>query len=115
MTCTLIYKEVLCKSGSGRAVTQAVEADHHDRLSLIALVDGEIMGQAMYARLASDDGAEVAIVVWDGWQRHGIGSLHLSRLADEALCGGIAALTGVVLPENGAMRTLLAGSAALRY
>lgn len=84
-------------------VNQAVEADHYDRESLIALIDGEIVGQAMYVRLENSDEAEVAVVVEDGWQRRGIGYLLLSRLAEKARNQGIRALTGAVLPENGAM------------
>jgi GNAT superfamily N-acetyltransferase len=97
------------------AVAHAVEVDHRDKLSLVALVDGEIVGQAMYARLARSDEAEVAVVVEDAWQRYGIGSLLLSRLAEEASRQGIGALTGAVLHENGAMRALLAGFVTLRY
>jgi GNAT superfamily N-acetyltransferase len=97
------------------AVAHAVEVDHRDKLSLVALVDGEIVGQALYVRLARSDEADVAVVVEDAWQRHGIGSLLLSRLAEEARRRGIGALTGAVLHENSAMRALLAGSVALRY
>ncbi len=98
-----------------RAITHAAEAGD-GKLSLVALVGGEIVGQAMYVRLAGADEAEAAVVVEDGWQRHGIGSLLLSRLAWEARKRGIGALTGAVLHENGAMRALLAGgSVATRY
>lgn len=96
-------------------VNQAVEADHYDRESLIALIDGEIVGQAMYVRLENGDEAEVAVVVEDGWQRRGIGYLLLFRLAEKARNHGIRAFTGAVLPENGAMRALVASSGALRY
>lgn len=98
-----------------RAVTQALRADNRDTLSLVALIDGEVVGQAIYVRLAKSDEAEAAVVVEDGWQRHGIGSLLLSRLAEEGRLRGIKALTGAVLRENGAMRALLAPAGALRY
>ena len=97
------------------AVTRAVEVDHHDEESLIAVVEGEIVGQAMYVRLASGDEAEAAVVVEDGWQRRGVGKLLMSRLAERARHRGIAALTGAVLPENVAMRGLITAHGGLRY
>lgn len=98
-----------------RAIAQAIEANNHDTVSLVALVDEEIVGQAIYVRLANGDEAEAAAVVEEDWQRRGIGSLLLYRLAEEARCRGIVTLTGAVLPENGAMRALLAGAGTLRY
>jgi GNAT superfamily N-acetyltransferase len=75
------------------------DVDHYDKESLVALVDGEIVGQAMYARQQAG-AAEMAIVVEDRWQLRGIGRLLLSRLAEEAGRRGIEAFTGTVLGEN---------------
>ena len=98
------------------AVTEAVEVDHYDEESLVAVAGEEIVGQAMYVRLANGHEAEVAVVVEDGWQRRGVGKLLLSRLAEEARRRGIEAFTGTVLPDNGAMRGLMAASGGrLRY
>ena len=98
------------------AVTRAVEVDHHDRESLVAVVEDEIVGHATYARLGGGREAEVAVVVEDGWQRRGVGKRLLSELAGRARRRGIEAFTGAVLPENGAMRGLLAASGGgLRY
>lgn len=75
------------------------DVDHYDRESLVALVGGDIVGQAMYARQEAAS-AEMAIVVEDRWQLRGIGRLLLSRLAEEAGRRGIEAFTGTVLGEN---------------
>jgi GNAT superfamily N-acetyltransferase len=98
------------------AVAQAIEVDHLDKESLVAVAGGEIVGQATYARPANSDEAEAAIVVEDGWQRRGIGKRLLSELAERARRRGIGTFTGAVLPENGAMRGLLAAcGGGLRY
>ena len=75
------------------------DVDHYDMESLVALVGGEIVGQAMYARQQAGT-AEMAILVEDRWQLRGIGRLLLSRLAEEAGRRGIEAFTGMVLGEN---------------
>ena len=76
-----------------------VDVDHYDNEALVALVGGEIVGHAIYARQEPRE-AEMAIVVEDRWQSRGIGRLLLSRLAEEAGRRGIEYFTGTVLGEN---------------
>src|SRR5215211_1441466 len=76
-----------------------VDVDHDYNEALVALIGGEIVGHAIYARQEPRE-AEMAIVVEDRWQSRGIGRLLLSRLAEEAGRRGIEAFTGTVLGEN---------------
>lgn len=76
-----------------------LEADHHDTESLVAVVGGEIVGHAMYARERSTE-AEFAVVVEDAWRAKGVGRLLLGELAALAADRGIEVFTGWVLGEN---------------
>ncbi len=75
------------------------DTDHNDKEALVALVCGEIVGHAMFARQKARE-AEMAIVVEDRWQSRGIGSFLLRRLAEEAGRRGTKSFTGTVLGEN---------------
>jgi GNAT superfamily N-acetyltransferase len=75
------------------------DVDHHDKEALVAQVGDEIVGHAMYARQEAHE-AEMAIVVEDRWQSRGIGSLLMSRLAEEAGRREYESFTGTVLGEN---------------
>ena len=74
--------------------------DHHDKESLVAVAEEKIVGHAMYARLEDSTGAEMAIVVEDGWQSKGIGKSLLSELEERAGLRGIETFTGEVLGHN---------------
>lgn len=85
----------------GWALDLFLNVDHRNRESLVAVVEGEAVGHAMYARSSGGRGqAEIGIVIEDAWQSMGIGKLLLSRLAAEAQRRGVAAFTGEVLGEN---------------
>jgi len=75
--------------------------------ALIAAVPGarSIVAHAASYRLGPDL-AEVAFLVADAWQGHGLGSLMLSRLAAEAGEQGVRSLFADVAPENGRMLTV---------
>jgi GNAT superfamily N-acetyltransferase len=83
--------------------------DHERRQALVALDDdGEIVGVARYDRRRDDPSrAEVAVLVEDAWQSHGLGSRLLRRLAIEAGEHGITTLTAAVLGENRRMLHVL--------
>src|SRR6267378_3891826 len=66
-----------------------LDIDHHDREAVVAVVDGEIVGVARYARWPGTDRADLAVVVADDWQRQGLATRMLSGLADLALSSGI--------------------------
>jgi GNAT superfamily N-acetyltransferase len=81
--------------------------DHHDKQSLVAFAEGEIIAHAMYARVGDSGDAEVAFVVEDGWQSKGVGKLLLTHIAEEALLRGVDTFTGEVLGENRRVLSLL--------
>jgi GNAT superfamily N-acetyltransferase len=76
-----------------------LDVDHHKE-SLLAVADEEIVGHAMYVKLANSGDAEVAFVVEDEWQSKGVGKLLLSEIAEKARRRDIETFTGQVLGEN---------------
>ena len=77
-----------------------LDVDHRDREAVVAVVDGEIVGVARYARWHGTDKADLAVVVADDWQRQGLAIRMLSCLADLALSAGIQTLTASVQGDN---------------
>jgi RimJ/RimL family protein N-acetyltransferase len=77
-----------------------LDVDHHDREAVVAVVDGEIVGVARYARWPGTDQAELAVVVADDWQRQGLGTRMLGGLAELALSAGIQSFTASVQGDN---------------
>jgi GNAT superfamily N-acetyltransferase len=75
--------------------------DHDNREALVAVVADEIVGVARYDRVAGDPSrAEVAVVVEDAWQHHGVAHWLLLSLAALARARGIEAFTATVLADN---------------
>ena len=97
-----------------RAMT---EVDHHAHVALVAEAfdadeEATIVADARYVRgpssgLAADE-AEFAIAVADAWQGAGLGRRMMKRLGQHAARHGVAHLVGDVLPDNGAMFSLVA-------
>jgi GNAT superfamily N-acetyltransferase len=77
-----------------------LDVDRYDKESLVALAEGDIVGHAMYVKLADSGDAEVAFVVEDEWQSKGVGKLLLSQIAEKARRSGAETFTGQVLAEN---------------
>ena len=84
-----------------------LNVDHHDKESLVALAKEEIVGHAMYVKLADSGDAEVAFVVEDEWQSKGVGKLLLSEIAEKARRRDVETFTGQVLGENRGVLGLL--------
>jgi RimJ/RimL family protein N-acetyltransferase len=84
-----------------------LDVDHHDREAVVAVVDGEIVGVARYARWRGTDRADLAVVVADGWQRQGLATRMLSALAERAETEGIETFTASVQGDNIATLGLL--------
>jgi GNAT superfamily N-acetyltransferase len=85
------------------------EVDHLRRDALVAEVDGEIVAVASYDVLSDSDGheAEIAVLVEDAWQRHGLGRRLMRRLARAAAGRGVHSFTAYMLGDNvGAVRLL---------
>ena len=98
-----------------RMLDLMLDVDHHAGKSLLAVVEREIIGHAMYVRLGDSSEAEMAIIVEDGWQSKGVGKLLLSELAERARLRGIETFTGEVLRKNRRMLGLAAVFAETDY
>ena len=89
------------------AVTQAdrfTHVDGTDRAALVAVNDsGDLVGVARYDRYAGTTDAEVAIVVQDDYQHHGLGTTLLNELTGYARDHGIERFIADVLMENSPM------------
>ena len=77
-----------------------LDLDHHNREAVAAVVGGEIVGVARYARRPGADVAEVAVVVADAWQRQGLATRMLSVLAKLAEAAGVRQFTLSMQSDN---------------
>lgn len=87
-----------------------IEVGRHE--AVIALDDRGIIGVARYARDETDPTtAEVAILVADEWQHHGVGRELMRTLIARAHDAGIKWFRAEILPENTTARHFFAGLA----
>jgi RimJ/RimL family protein N-acetyltransferase len=77
-----------------------LDIDHHDREAVVAVVDGEIVGVARYARQRGSNAAELAVVVADEWHRQGLATRMLTALAQLARAASVERFTATVQPDN---------------
>ena len=94
------------------------DLDGKDEVGLVATTGtwGRIVGVARYSRMNPTQ-AEVAFVIEDAYQRHGLGGRLMRRLRELALENGITEFVAEVLPGNTAMLRLLreAGPTDVRW
>ena len=78
------------------------EVDHHDHEAIAAVnpENGAIVGVARYVRSEDPSEAEVAVVVGDPWQGHGVATALLQRLVARAREEGIDHFVALVMGEN---------------
>ena len=88
---------------SPKEVQRFTCVDYFDRLALVAEVDGTLIAVARFDRHEGTTEAEVAFVVADDYQHHGIGSLLLDELLSAARERGITTFLADTLSENHAM------------
>ena len=88
---------------SPKEVERFTCVDYFDRLALVAEVDGTLIAVARFDRHEGTTEAEVAFVVADDYQHHGIGSLLLDELLSAARERGITTFLADTLLENHAM------------
>jgi GNAT superfamily N-acetyltransferase len=101
---------------SSNQIAYLTHVDHVDHEALVALdvCTGEIVGVARYVREAADRRqARVAAVVVDAWQRHGVGTALIARLAGRAHANGVTTLTGATAAGNHAARRLFRSPATV--
>jgi GNAT superfamily N-acetyltransferase len=69
--------------------------------ALVAVAGQEIVGLASYDRSVDDpSAADVAVVVSDRWQHHGVGTVLMRKLSGAAARRGIARFTATLLADN---------------
>jgi GNAT superfamily N-acetyltransferase len=88
------------KQPSEKLLHHLAEVDHERRQALVAECDDEIVAVVRYDLEPGHSAAEVAVVVEDAWQGHGLGRRLLRRLALDAIEHGVVELTATVLGEN---------------
>jgi RimJ/RimL family protein N-acetyltransferase len=78
------------------------EVDHHDHEAIAAVnpENGMIIGVARYVRSDDPTEAEVAVVVGDPWQGHGVATALLQRLVSRAREEGIDHFVALVMSDN---------------
>lgn len=85
---------------SQQEVEHFTHVDYDNRVALVALTDDRLIGVGRYDRHPGTDEAEVAFVIADEFQHHGIGSLLLDQLVEVARSHGIATFLADTLYEN---------------
>jgi GNAT superfamily N-acetyltransferase len=88
---------------SAREVERFTCVDYIDRLALVAELDGRLIAVGRFESGPGETEAEVAFVVSDEFQHHGIGTVLLAELATAARERGILAFRAETLVENRAM------------
>jgi acyl-CoA synthetase (NDP forming)/RimJ/RimL family protein N-acetyltransferase len=90
----------LLRALPARDVERFTTVDHDDRVAVVALLQGQIVGVCRYDRRPGTAEAEVAIVVEDAHQGRGLGPLLLEHLTAAGRERGIERFRADVLPGN---------------
>jgi len=85
---------------SAREVERFTTVDYVDRLAFVVERSGQLIAVGRFDRIAGTADAEVAFVVADDYQHHGLGSLLLDELARAARARGISTFVAETLCEN---------------
>ena len=96
---------------SDEQARQFTHVDYRDRMALIATRDDgaaeEILAVVRYDRLAGEREAEVAFVVQDAWQGHGLATALLYELAAYARVHGVERFLALTMGTNARMLDVL--------
>jgi GNAT superfamily N-acetyltransferase len=84
-------------------VERFTTVDYVNRLALVAMAGHRMIAVGRFDRTPGGTEAEVAFVVADEYQHHGIGSLLLDELARAAWQRGVEVFRAETLAENAAM------------
>ncbi len=84
-------------------VARFTQVDHVDRVALVAVLHGEIIGVVRYDRPEGSTQGEVAFVVEDAHQGRGLGPVLLEHLAAAGRERGVTSFRADTLPSNRAM------------
>lgn len=83
------------------------QIDYDREMALVAIHQEAIIGVARYVINADWETAEFALVVADGWQGKGVGTVLMEKLIDVAKSKHIKALNGMVFSNNVDMLNLV--------
>ncbi len=86
------------------------QVDGLDRLALVVEKDEVLVAVGRYDRLDDPSAAEVAFVVADVFQHHGLATMLFHQLANAARSGGITRFVAEVLAENRPMLSVFRGA-----
>ena len=84
--------------------------DGLNRVAYVVEHEGEIVGVGRYDRTNKPCRAEVAFVVADEFQHHGLGTMLFERLVETAKQPGIGEFCASVLAENATMLAVFHGA-----
>jgi GNAT superfamily N-acetyltransferase len=87
-------------------VAHLTRLDGWDRFALVVECEGQMVAVGRFDRTPGRPDAEVAFVVADAYQHHGLGTILLRQLATAARRVGITSLSAEVLTENWRMLAL---------
>ena len=86
---------------SDSLLSTLLTADHVTSEALVAVVGDEIVALASYHRAADDPSvADIAVLVEDGWHRHGLGARLVRALGRLAIVGGVDRFHADLLASN---------------
>ncbi len=85
---------------SAKEVERFTIVDYQERLALVVERNEELIAVGRFDRVIGTPEAEVAFVVADDYQHHGLGSLLLDELARAARVRGITTFVAETLCEN---------------
>ena len=85
---------------SAKEVERFTIVDYQERLALVVERNEELIAVGRFDRVIGTPEAEVAFVVADDYQHHGLGSLLLDELAHAARARGITTFVAETLCEN---------------
>ncbi|HXZ62918.1 MAG TPA: GNAT family N-acetyltransferase [Acidimicrobiales bacterium] len=84
-------------------VTRFTTVDYQDRLALVVTLGDRLVAVGRFDRPSRGKEAEVAFIVADEHQHHGLGSLLLDELAEAGRARGVETFKADTLAENVAM------------
>lgn len=94
-----------------REAWRLTHLDYDNRMALVATTgagdDERIVGVVRYERVTANE-AEMAFVVEDQWQGHGMSTILLARLLDYATDRGFERMMAITMAGNVRMRAVLA-------
>jgi GNAT superfamily N-acetyltransferase len=84
-------------------IAHFTQVDYHDRVAIVAIIGGVLVAVGRYDRLHGTTTAEVAFVVADGHQGHGIATRLLEQLATAGRNCGLDRFVAETLAQNRGM------------